>query len=104
MDVTLGSGTLTVTLADGLPQVYNLANMVDVSATVWKKYNTTPPAPSGNPYNQPTPTSVDMYKVTLHFNDNRWLDIVMGTVDNQASWTNDDTGAVNAVTDISNAI
>lgn len=104
MDVTLGTGTITVELADGTEQVYNLANMVDLPAIRYAEYNTVPPVLGSDPYTQPNPTFVDSYKVVLHFNDNRWLELKMGTIGNQATWTNDLSGANQAVADIAGAI
>lgn len=103
MDITLGTRTLTATLADGTTQVFNLNNMVDVPAIRYPKYNTVPPAASSNPYETPTPTFTTNYKVVLHFNDNRWLEIIMGTVGNQGTWANTLTGANTAVAAISAA-
>lgn len=101
MDIALGTGTITATLPDGTTQVINGQNVVDVDNIRWRVYNTAPPILDPNtPYNQPNPTSVPSYKVVLHFNDNRWMDIRMGTIGNQATWTNDLTGANTAVTEI----
>lgn len=104
MDITLGSGTLTATLPDGTKQVYNLGNMVDNGAIRWQKYNTVPPILGSDPYTQPTPTSVPQYKVVLHFNDNRWLELRMGTIGNQPTWADTLVGANAAVTAISAAL
>ncbi len=42
--------------------------------------------------------------VRLHFNDQRFMDIPMGQVANQATWTNDTTGASNCIIAIRGAI
>lgn len=104
MQIAIGSGTITATLADGTTQVFNLANMVDIPAIRYAEYNTVPPILGSDPYTQPNPTPVNSYKVVLHFNDNRWLELQMGSISNQVTWTNDLTGANTAVSEISAAI
>jgi len=92
MDVTLATGVLTQTLDDGTTYTVNLKNVTDFQVLVRQ----TPVAPTTlvNPIqlNQ-TYTFSDRYVVRLSMNDNRFTDIVMGTVDNQASWVNTEAGA-----------
>lgn len=104
MEVTITGNLIEIVKDDGTEMVVNGLNIVDEGAIRWEKYNTTPPAPSGNPYLQPTPTKVTRYKIVLHFNDNRWEEIYLGEVTNQAGWTDDLTGANTAVADLSAAL
>jgi hypothetical protein len=46
----------------------------------------------------------DQYFVRLHLNDQRFMDIPMGKVANQATWTNDTIGASACIVDIRGAI
>lgn len=104
MDVTLATGLLTCTLVDGTSQVYSLNNTVDAGSLRWRQYNTVPPVLTSDPFTQPTPTSIPRYKVILHFNDNRWLELRMGTIGNQPTWTDNLVGAAQAILDIAAVI
>ncbi len=92
MDVTLATGVLTQTLDDGTTYTVNLKNVTDFQVLD----GSTPVAPTTlvNPIqlNQ-TYTFSDQYVVRLSMNDNRFTDIVMGTVANQATWVNTEAGA-----------
>lgn len=48
--------------------------------------------------------SYQQWFVRLHFNDQRFMDIPMGKVANQATWTNDTTGASACIVAIRGAI
>ena len=104
MEVTISGNLITILRDDGTEQVINGLNVVDEGGIRWEQYNTAPPVLSSDPYTQPNPTFVDRYKVVLHFNDNRWEDIPLGTVTNQPTWTDDLTGAAAAVSDLSAAL
>ena len=99
MNVTLASGVLTQTLDDGTTYTVALSNVTDFQVLDGR----TPVAPTTlvNPIqlNQ-TYTFTDEYRVRLHFNDNRFTDIVMGTVANQPTWLNTEAGANAARADI----
>ena len=93
MQVTVGTGILTITLTDGTTQVYPASGMVDVCAERGFQ----------NIYGVDSPsqvTTTDKYYVRIHLKDNRWLDIDMGTVTNQAGWLNTLVGVNAAVADI----
>ena len=93
MEVTVGTNLLTITLDDGTTQVYPASGMVDVCAE--RSFQ--------NIYGAATATQVtttDKYFVRIHLKDNRWLDIDMGTVTNQAGWLNTLVGVNAAVADI----
>lgn len=104
MEVTISGNLITILRDDGTEQVINGLNVVDEGGIRWEQYNTAPPVLSSDPYTQPNPTFVDRYKVVLHFNDNRWEEIPLGTVTNQLTWTDDLTGAAAAVSDLSAAL
>lgn len=104
MEVTISGNLITILKDDGTEQVINGLTVVDEGAIKWLQYNTAPPILTSDPYTQPTPTSIPRYKVVIHFNDNRWETIYMGEVTNQAGWTDDLTGANQAVTDLSAAL
>ena len=104
MEVTITGNLIEIVKDDGTEMVINGLNIVDEGAIRWEQYNSVPPASSGNPYLTPTPTKATRYKVVLHFNDNRWEEIYLGDVTNQAGWTDDLTGANTAVADLSAAL
>jgi hypothetical protein len=94
MLIALATGVMTMTLPDGTTQTVNLDNVVDVSAERGFRviYGTTtatsgtgslnviPPAVplAGGISTQLQSQQVDQYFVRLHFNDNRWLDLLCG--------------------------
>lgn len=104
MQVTVTGNLIEIVKDDGTELVINGANVVDEGGIRWEQYNTAPPILGSDPYTQPTPTKVARYKITLHFNDNRWETIWMGEVTNQPSWTDDLTGVNNATTYLSAAL
>lgn len=110
MVVTLATGVMTLGLSDGTNQVINLDNVVDVEATVNPQYTygttaSTSGTGSLNVMPQSLPLSggistalqseyVNQYRIRLHFNDNRWLDLYCGTLTNDgATWVNTLAGA-----------
>ncbi|HNR54791.1 MAG TPA: hypothetical protein PKJ19_06490 [Flavobacteriales bacterium] len=104
MEVTINNNLIEIVKDDGTEIVINGSNVVDEGSIRWEQYNTVPPILGSDPFTQPNPTSVDRYKIVIHFNDNRWEEIPLGTVTNQAGWTDDLTGAETAVADISAAL
>jgi len=104
MEVTITGNLIEIVKDDGSGMGINGPKIVDAGAIRWGQYNSVPPASSGNPYLTPTPTKATRYKVVLHFNDNRWEEIYLGDVTNQAGWTDDLTGANTAVADLSAAL
>ena len=104
MEVTIPGNLITILKDDGTEQIINGLTIVDEGAIKWFQYNTVPVAQTSDQFTQPTPTSVTRYKVVVHFNDNRFETIYMGEVTNQAGWTDDLTGANQAVADLSAAM
>lgn len=86
---------MTMTLPDGTDQTVNLSTVVDVTAEIAPQFI----------YGADTASQVtrtNNYFVRLHFNDNRFLDLRMGEQTGAGSgWTNDESGANQAVADIS---
>lgn len=91
MQITLTSGLLSYTNTDGSTGSINLNNEVDAQIvngfTISAGANTTGPLmvskPIVNPY----------WIVRIHLVDQRYLDIYMGGVSNQATWVNTQAGA-----------
>jgi len=98
MLIALATGKITLTLTDGSTQVVSLENAVDVTAEVqpnkyWGADNAT------------QTTDVPQYFVRIHFNDNRFLDLLMGQQTGDGStWANTLVGANAAVAAISAVI
>ena len=92
MDVTLATGVLTQTLDDGTTYTVNLKNVTDFQVLDREQHNQ--PTTLVNPIQlNRTYTVASRYVVRLHMNDNRFTDIVMGTVANQGAWLNTEAGA-----------
>lgn len=99
MEVTVAPGLILITKSDDTTQAIPGQEIVDLNAVAWKQYNTVPPSTS-DPYAAPTSTSVWRYKVIAHLTDNREQQFQMGSIGNQAGWTDDETGVLEAVTDL----
>lgn len=94
MLIALASGSLTMTLPDGATQTVNLDNVVDVTVEITPEiiYGTTaatsgtgslnviPPAVplAGGISTQLQSVITNDYAIRLHFNDNRFLDLLCG--------------------------
>ena len=91
--VTITDDTVTITKADGSLLTINKVNIVDASALAQNLYTA---SQSGST----AMDSVTNYKMALHLADNRVEVLDMGTVSDQATWTNTVLGANQAVQDV----
>jgi hypothetical protein len=85
----------------------NVANNATMLQDNWPDPASTFPGglgPTGDTQIAATTKSYQQWFVRLHLNDQRFMDIPMGKVANQATWTNDSTGASACIGAIREAI
>lgn len=101
INVTFGTGRINILDADD-----NLINTIAYQAVDTISLTTDPnPSVTANTLGgDVTPTTDPQLYVVLWVRDRRMASIELGNVDNQPTWTNDEDGYENAVTDIYAAI
>lgn len=102
MEVTVSSGYITLyydTASTSAPTVLNANTIIRFEPILGDTYSPDP-AQSSNPFEAQPMQKADNWKVVVVMNDRQIDPIYLLRVTNQPSWTNDLSGAQQAVTDL----